>query len=194
MTDEKLTPVTKPEFSEPVDYSVPAWQKYLLIIALVLSAIGLSLQTVAYFNDQKAAEHTATTDSETNTMGLQSRSTEAASSTDSEQFNFLGVNMSDWSMLLTKVGFSFFVGFCLGYVFRIFLKIIFIVCGVVFLLLFGLEYASIVKVDWAIINQYYDAFFVWLKPHASTFQEFVKSNLPSAGLATAGLLVGLKKK
>jgi uncharacterized membrane protein (Fun14 family) len=187
MTNEKLQPVIKPDNHEPVDYTVPTWQKYMLIIALVLSAIGLSLQAVAYFNDQNATEHT-------NTMSLESRSTEAASSTESDKLNLLGIDMSDWSVLLTKVGFSFFVGFCLGYVFRIFLKIIFIVCGVVFLLLFGLEYASVVKVDWTIINGYYDGFFVWLQPHASTFQEFVKSNLPSAGLATAGLLVGLKKK
>jgi uncharacterized membrane protein (Fun14 family) len=193
MTDENVKQVIKPENHEPVDYTVPMWQKYLLIIALVLSAIGLSLQAVAYFNDQNAAEHTAT-GSDINTMSLESRSTEAASSTESDKLNLLGIDMSDWSILLTKVGFSFFVGFCLGYVFRIFLKIIFIVCGVVFLLLFGLEYASVVKVDWTIINGYYDGFFVWLKPHASTFQEFVKSNLPSAGLATAGLLVGLKKK
>ncbi len=193
MTDENVKQVIKPENHEPVDYTVPTWQKYLLIIALVLSAIGLSLQAVAFFNDQKAVEHTAT-GSDMNTMSLQSRSTEAASSTESDKLNLLGIDMSDWSILLTKVGFSFFVGFCLGYVFRIFLKIIFIVCGVVFLLLFGLEYASVVKVDWTIINGYYDGFFVWLKPHASSFQEFVKSNLPSAGLATAGLLVGLKKK
>ncbi len=193
MTNEKLTPATKPDNYEPVNYTVPTWQKYLLIIALVLSAIGLSLQAVAFFNDQNAVEHTAT-GSDMNTMSLQSRSTEAASSTESDKLNLLGIDMSDWSMLLTKVGFSFFVGFCLGYVFRIFLKIIFIVCGVIFLLLFGLEYASVVKVDWTIINGYYDGFWVWLQPHASTFQEFVKSNLPSAGLATAGLLVGLKKK
>ncbi|WP_069471553.1 FUN14 domain-containing protein [Candidatus Marithrix sp. Canyon 246] len=189
MTNEKLTPVTKPDHSEPVDYTVPTWQKYLLIIALVLSAIGLSLQAVAFFQGENTAAG-----SDGNAMTLESRSTEAASSTESDKFNLLGVDMSDWSILLTKVGFSFFVGFCLGYVFRIFLKIIFIVCGVVFLLLFGLEYASVVKVDWIIINGYYDGFFVWLKPHASTLQEFVKSNLPSAGLATAGLLVGLKKK
>jgi uncharacterized membrane protein (Fun14 family) len=193
MTDENVKQVIKPENHEPVDYTVPTWQKYLLIIALVLSAIGLSLQAVAFFNDQNAVEQTAT-GSDINTMSLESRSTEAASSTESDKLNLLGIDMSDWSILLTKVGFSFFVGFCLGYVFRIFLKIIFIVCGVVFLLLFGLEYASVVKVDWTIINGYYDGFFVWLKPHASTFQEFVKSNLPSAGLATAGLLVGLKKK
>jgi uncharacterized membrane protein (Fun14 family) len=193
MTDENVKQVIKPENHEPVDYTVPTWQKYLLIIALVLSAIGLSLQAVAFFNDQNAVEQTAT-GSDMNTMTLESRSTEAASSTESDKLNLLGIDMSDWSILLTKVGFSFFVGFCLGYVFRIFLKIIFIVCGVVFLLLFGLEYASVVKVDWTIINGYYDGFFVWLKPHASTFQEFVKSNLPSAGLATAGLLVGLKKK
>jgi len=193
MTDENVKQVIKPENHEPVDYTVPTWQKYLLIIALVLSAIGLSLQAVAFFNDQNAVAHTAT-GSDMNTMTLESRSTEAASSTESDKLNLLGVDMSDWSILLTKVGFSFFVGFCLGYVFRIFLKIIFIVCGVVFLLLFGLEYASVVKVDWTIINGYYDGFFVWLKPHASTFQEFVKSNLPSAGLATAGLLVGLKKR
>ncbi len=193
MTDENVKQVIKPENHEPVDYTVPTWQKYLLILALVLSVIGLSLQAVAFFNDQNAVEHTAT-GSDMNTMNLQSRSTGATSSTESDKLNLLGIDMSDWSMLLTKVGFSFFVGFCLGYVFRIFLKIIFIVCGVVFLLLFGLEYASVVKVDWTIINGYYDGFFVWLKPHASTFQEFVKSNLPSAGLATAGLLVGLKKK
>ncbi|TGO03392.1 hypothetical protein PN36_06945 [Candidatus Thiomargarita nelsonii] len=104
--------------------------------------------------------------------------------------------MTDWSVLLTKVSFSFFVGFCLGYVFRIFMKIILILCGLVFLLLFGLEYADLVNVNWPNIEQYYDAFFVWLKPHASAFQEFIKGNLPSAGLATAGFLLGfgLKRK
>lgn len=104
--------------------------------------------------------------------------------------------MTDWSALLTNISFSFFVGLCLGYVFRFLLKIILILCGLVLLLLFGLEYAEVVNVNWASLGQYYDAFLVWLKPHASNFQEFIKSNLPSAGLATAGFLLGfgLKRK
>lgn len=105
-----------------------------------------------------------------------------------------GHDLQEWSGPLMQLGFSFVAGFSLGYALAFFLKLTLVIVGGLLLALFGLQYVSLVEVNWPGIQTYYEAFVAWVQPHAGSFREFVISNVPTAGMAGLGLLLGLKKR
>lgn len=100
---------------------------------------------------------------------------------------------TDWSPLAFKLGFGFFVGFCIGVALRGFFKISLAALGVLFLVLFGMQYAGYEVVNWAEFERIYHQGLDWLKTQTQSFQGFVTGQLPSAGTAILGLFVGFKK-
>ena len=105
-----------------------------------------------------------------------------------------GHDLQEWSGPLMQLGFSFVAGFSLGYALAFFLKLTLVIVGGLLLALFGLQYVSLVEVNWPGIQTYYEAFVAWMQPRAGGFREFVISNIPAAGMAGLGLLLGLRKK
>ena len=103
-------------------------------------------------------------------------------------------DLQEWSGPLMQLGFSFVAGFSLGYALAFFLKLTLVIVGGLLLALFGLQYVSLVEVNWPGIQAYYEAFVAWMQPRAGSFREFVISNIPAAGMAGLGLLLGLRKK
>lgn len=100
---------------------------------------------------------------------------------------------SDWSPFFVKGGFSFFVGFCIGYALRTFFKVSAVALGLVFLLLFGLEYVGFIQVDWASAGELYDQVVARLSGELESLKGFVTGSLPSVGLAGLGLFAGFKR-
>ena len=105
-----------------------------------------------------------------------------------------GHDLQEWSGPIMQLGFSFVAGFSLGYALAFFLKLTLVIVGGLLLVLFGLQYVSLVEVNWPGIQTYYEAFVAWMQPRAGGFREFVISNIPAAGMAALGLLLGLRKK
>ncbi len=103
-------------------------------------------------------------------------------------------DLQEWSGPIMQLGFSFVAGFSLGYALAFFLKLTLVIVGGLLLALFGLQYVSLVEVNWPGIQTYYEAFVAWMQPRAGGFREFVISNIPAAGMAGLGLLLGLRKK
>ena len=99
----------------------------------------------------------------------------------------------DWSPFFIKGGFSFFVGFCIGYALRAFFKISAVALGLVFLVVFGLEYAGLLQVDWDSAGELYDAAIAKLGTEFDSAKAFITGSLPSAGLAGLGLYAGFKR-
>jgi uncharacterized membrane protein (Fun14 family) len=99
---------------------------------------------------------------------------------------------SDWSPAIFRLGFSFFAGFCIAFALRTFLRLTMVVAGVVLLLLFGLQYAGFVEVNWGKIGADYDSFVAWLSAQVRSFHAFITGYLPSSASAAAGLLLGFK--
>lgn len=91
-----------------------------------------------------------------------------------------------------KLGFSFIVGLAVGYALKVAFKIALIVGGLVLVLLFGLQYADIIEVNWAGIESNYDSFVGWLGAYAGALKDFMARNLSNAASFTAGLLLGLR--
>ena len=92
-----------------------------------------------------------------------------------------------------RMGFGFFVGFAIGFATRTFVKFTLFGLGLFFLLLFGLQYGGIIEVKWALLEARYHEAGSWIGGQLSGFRAFVTGYLPSATLATAGLVVGFKK-
>lgn len=183
--------------TKAVAVGMPAWKKYLLGIALVIGLAGLILQAMAYINPADAPKTVteSVTDSMTTALSpeILALNTVSPPVADGES-NFLGINTDDWSAFLTKVGFSFVIGFALGYVLRVFIKITLFFTGVVLLALFGLQYAGYINIDWFSLEVPYESFIAWLQPHFSDFGDFVTGNLPSSGMAAVGIVIGFKRK
>jgi len=98
-----------------------------------------------------------------------------------------------WPGAVFRLGFGFFVGFCIGYAARMFMRLSFVAIGVVLLALFGLQYAGLISVDWTAMSEIFDRVAVWLRPNLAGFKNFITGTLPSAASGLGGLIIGLKK-
>ncbi len=102
--------------------------------------------------------------------------------------------LEDWSPLLTKLGFSFVVGFSIGYVLLIFLRTTAFLAGLIMLALFGLQYLGVLYLDWQNIETSYQSILSWVLPRAENFRDFITHNLSSSGMAAMGILTGLTRR
>ncbi|MBT8486809.1 MAG: hypothetical protein HKO59_03265 [Phycisphaerales bacterium] len=99
----------------------------------------------------------------------------------------------DWAPVIFRLGFSFFVGFAIAFAARRFLRLAIMVAGFALMLLFGLQYAQIIDVNWAIMETHYDSLTGWLGHQTSSFTRFISGYLPSSAMAVVGLATGFKK-
>ena len=99
-----------------------------------------------------------------------------------------------WSALLFKLGFSFFVGFSLGYALRTFFRFTIVGIGMMLFMLFGLEYAGLVDVHWSAFEGGFDSITQRIEQQAGGFRAFVTGQLPSAGTVLAGLVIGWRRR
>ena len=114
--------------------------------------------------------------------------------TDSAGDAAAGEWLDTWSPSIFRLGFSFFVGFTIGYALRAFVKMTLILIGTGFLAMFLLQYAGLVDVNWGLLEGHYDETIAWLKREGSSFTEFAKGYLPSGASAVAGLVIGFRRK
>jgi uncharacterized membrane protein (Fun14 family) len=104
------------------------------------------------------------------------------------------IETGNWVALAAYMGFSFFVGFSIGYAFRTFLKFVFFMSGAVFILLFLLQYNGMIDINWAIFETAYDNLIAWISPHLGGLKSFITANLSSAAMAGLGLFLGFRRK
>lgn len=98
-----------------------------------------------------------------------------------------------WSEAFFRFGFSFFIGFAVGYAFRAFLKLVMIFAGILAICLFLLSYYGFVKVEWGAMDAAFNQFGGAIKGQMGAFKTFITGSLPNAGLAGLGLFTGFKK-
>jgi uncharacterized membrane protein (Fun14 family) len=98
-----------------------------------------------------------------------------------------------WSSVFFRYGFSFFVGFALGYATRTFLKVLLIAVGTFAVGLFLLSYGGFVTVEWNAIDGAFEQFTEGVKVQAGAFRTFIAGSLPNAGLAGLGMYSGFRK-
>ena len=188
-----------------VSRGLSGWKIVLLSLALLMGITGM------IFHPENSDEE------ETRTVGNLSSSTadsllspHAFQSTPDPTLDSPGSQMAEtprdplspdwerrleaWSPLLTKLGFSFVVGFSIGYVLLIFLRTTAFIAGLVILALFGLQYLGVLYVNWNNIETSYNSVLGWILPQAENFRDFITSNLSSSGMTAMGILTGLTRR
>ena len=101
---------------------------------------------------------------------------------------------NSWSPGLLKMGFSFFVGFAMGLLLRMFMRITFVVAGAVALVLVGLSYVEFITVNWGAMETSFTGFVDRISGDFDHFRTVLTGSLPQAGLGGLGLLAGFKKR
>ena len=104
------------------------------------------------------------------------------------------IQTGNWIALFTYMGFSFFAGYVIGFATRTFLKFVFFISGTILILLFVLQYAGMINVNWAAFEGVYNGFIAWVSPHLGGLKNFITANLSSAATAGLGLFWGFRRK
>lgn len=103
------------------------------------------------------------------------------------------VETSNWVALAMYMGFSFFVGFAIGFAVKTFLKFAFFAAGTIFLVLFVLQYNGMINVNWESFENAYNGLIAWVTPHLGGLKNFITANLSSAAMAGLGLFFGVRR-
>lgn len=98
-----------------------------------------------------------------------------------------------WSEAFFRYGFSFFIGFGVGYAVRAFLKLTMLFVGLVALAIFLLQYGGFVTVQWDALDKSFETLMSSAKQQLSAFRSFITGSLPNAGLGALGLYAGFRK-
>ena len=174
---------------KPVRLALPGWKKGLLIGSVAMMVVG-GAATLAgtLLSDGGAAPASNRNPALPMPHGFAAEVTTDESADDGEP-----EEGSIWSPFIFRMGFSFFVGFCIAYAVRTFFKITMLVAGVVLLAIFGLQYAGVVDVDWQAMKGHFDNISGWLLDQVSSFRGFISGMLPSSAAGAAGMVIGLKR-
>lgn len=92
-----------------------------------------------------------------------------------------------------RLGFSFLAGFCIGSFLRAALRVAAIAFGFWLVATMALSHYGVLVVDWQAIESLWQRFAGNVEAEWSSFRRFLTGSLPSAGLALAGLAIGLKR-
>ena len=166
--------------------ALPRWKKILLAMASLCVVTGLVLLAV---EPGSARGDLSTSQS----PGSVPQGAAAFDVSNGERAPAPEQESSELAPVFLKLGFSFFVGFAVGYAFRTFLKLTLIFVGVLLIALFLLSYVEWVTVNWDTMARTFEIFVDAVKDDAQAFHKFVTGSLPQAGLASLGLVAGFKR-
>ena len=130
--------------------ALPAWKKAAAVLSLCVAVVGAGGATYAALagggaeKAVQAAGEKVPEGSETALVtGLAPTNGETTRTETDPQEEAEISALSEWSPAIFRMGFAFFVGFCIAYAMRTFMKITIVVLGVCLLLIIGLQQAGI---------------------------------------------------
>lgn len=168
---------------------MPRWKKIALVAASAALVTGAVMSLVG---PEAPAAVTTATGSPSGASGLQANLVPDGQKTG--QGTGTAVAAAEPAAKgVFRLGFSFIAGFCLGSFVRAAMRVVSIAFGFWLAMTFVLSYYGMVVVDWQAIEGVWDRFTTNVGNEWGDFQRFVTGSLPAAGLATTGLVVGLKK-
>lgn len=176
---------------------MPLWKKAVVAVSVAVSVVGLSLWGYAAVTAPDAPpERSGAVGMESlGAAGFMPGDPAAGGESGSEGEGREGGErpIDVWSPAVFRLGFSFFVGFCIAYALRTFVKASLVVIGVMLLALFGLQYAGVIDVDWSAMEGHYQRLTAKLSAQTASFQRFITGYLPSSASAALGLVVGFRR-
>jgi len=197
MSETQQQAPARPDGQGAAARRIPFWKKALLAVACALMIVGLGLEGFAYVRGPSEPKEQASPGgggvSHPGVKGFAPSPSEGSPSAQPDESAQLAENIEDWYPAIFRLGFSFFVGFCIAYALRVFFKVSIFVIGVFLLGLFGLQYAGVVQVDWSAMEAHYNSTASWLAGQVGSFRDFITGYLPSASSGVAGMVIGFKK-
>jgi uncharacterized membrane protein (Fun14 family) len=92
-----------------------------------------------------------------------------------------------------RLGAGYLGGFFLGWGFRKFIKLSFLIAGGLVAMLAVFQGLGWFEVHWPAVENHLQMSLAWVHGQAGSFKTFVTGYLPSAGAATAGMVVGFRR-
>jgi uncharacterized membrane protein (Fun14 family) len=183
----------------PTPRRLATWQVVTLVSAVVVSLVGAGLMAYAWStSDVTAPQSTPGGDANLGDYGAggfmpgEPGYDPEAVPGEAEAGEPRAVD--EFSPAIFRLGFSFVIGFAVAYALRTFVKISVIAIGVFALALFGLQYAGVIEVNWNAMGGHFDSAKGYIASQTASFKDFMTGSLPSAASATAGLVVGFRKR
>ena len=168
--------------------------RWLLFMMFALFFIGIGIRGYAFVNTQNEEEPVSSRTLSQNSA--KAFPTAAAPSTVSPQPDGSRDPQSFLFSLapyLTEGGFSFFVGFCLGYFLRLLAKTAMLIVGAVYCCLIILSHYGIITVDWGSFQQILHSLLLNTQTQVESVRQVLHVGLPSAAMGGIGVWRGLKK-
>lgn len=165
---------------------MPAWKKTVLGLSLVMMATGLAFRGCG-------ALHSPPADGPTAAPGARPLVQSMPAQDDPGGESAADQGSSEWSGPVFRLGFSFFVGFCIAYALRSFLKLALVAIGLGLLMLLGLQYWGVIDVDFTALQQHYQTVAAWIARQTASLRGFITGYLPSSASGALGLAAGFKK-
>lgn len=103
-------------------------------------------------------------------------------------------NMNEWSPTFLRGGAGLFLGFCVGFAIRSFVKLGSVILGFYILSLLMLSWLGWIEINYPEIDAQLGNLTESLKTQFESFKAFLAGSIPTAGLAGVGFFSGLKKK
>jgi len=159
----------------------PLWKSTSLLIALVLTGIGLFLWHP--WSSEPAAPKT----SPNLPPGVSSFSQSPDADTTAQ------TPASSASPALFRFGASYIAGFFLGWFCRKSLKMGLLLAGAAVIVLFYLQHTGRINVDWPTIQAHLSQSLAWLRGELGALKDFVLGYLPSTAAGVVGIFMGLRR-
>lgn len=191
----------KPGHPAPREFvrTLPTWKKVLVGAAVLMLIAGVVLFFVGGADEPERAADAAAGAGGAKSLGIGASALDAGSGPVSVGVPATAEAETPWSQAFFGYGFSFFVGFGIGYAVRAFLKLSLLFAGIFALLLFALSYFTdtsgtpFIEVNWNVLDGAFNRFADKVKEQTGAFRSFITGSLPNAGLAGLGLFAGFKR-
>lgn len=160
-------------------FAMPGWHKMVLTISMILAGGGTLGSAVDYFTPSPAVQSAT------------SQPTTAEVEAAAAEKSWLTHRVSPWAM---RIGFAFLGGLVIGFVFRLFLKIMTLLTLAVTTIFVGLNYFNVLNLDLASAEAKYKTGMEWVTTQAEGAAKKLAGHLPDGGSSFLGMFMGFKRK
>jgi uncharacterized membrane protein (Fun14 family) len=167
----------------PVESSV--WRSPSVLIAAVVMLAGLGIWIFSTIRSDQETGHAP-------------RGAGTSALTDSRAYGDEEVEpeediLEPISPVAFRLGAGYLGGFFLGWAFRKFIKLTVLIAGGLVAMLAVFQGLGWFEVNWPAVENHLQMSLAWVHGQAGSFKTFVTGYLPSAGAATAGMVVGFRR-
>ena len=162
----------------------PLWRSPSVIVAAVFMLAGLGFwvygaATGKGGDDVVSGSASASSFMDSNSDGVEQGESEGS--------------LEPISPVTFRLGAGYLGGFFLGWALRKFIKLTLLIAGGLVVMLAVFQGLGWFEVNWPAVENHLQMSLAWIQGEAGSFRMFITGYLPSAGAATAGMVVGFRR-